>query len=254
MLPNTGEGTFKITKQTARLYTGNWRAPLASFRGLPTMADIDTDGPPGGVQPSSSDEDTDNASFQALHATGEDQERAGYQAGSDRPGEQRDYQGAHDFRETRGADTASLDSRGSEDATRPRTASAAVLEMQAGLRDEAANLLTHTPMVIPAAEAANQDTTTAADINAFANDNGAAIDPATPGSLGHIDPVTGMICVPAAAAAGPSEADHTRMELRERLLSTRDRYRITSDELEEKKQAGFLIFTSSHRGHPAPKP
>ena len=118
----------------------------------------------------------------------------------------RNYQGGHGFRETRGANTASLDSRGSEDAARPRTASAAELEIQAGLRDEAANLLTHTPMVIPTAEATNQDTTTTTTITAAANDGGVGIDTATSGSLGHIDPVTGMIRVPATAVAGPSEA------------------------------------------------
>jgi hypothetical protein len=73
------------------------------------MDEIDANGPPGGVQPSSSDEDTADASFQAQHAKGENQESAGYQVGSDRPEVQRNYQG------DRGSRALAMSSSGQQD-------------------------------------------------------------------------------------------------------------------------------------------
>ena len=148
------------TKQTARRHTGVGPAPIGCFQFHQTVEQI---GAPGGVVVSS-DEDS-YRDFDLLPD-------------------------GRDLCETRGADTASLDSRGSEDAARPRTAPAAVREMRVGLRDEAADLLTHTPPVIPAAQAAVAVEATAAAITAAANDGGARIDSATSRSLDYVDPVT----------------------------------------------------------------
>ena len=58
-----------------------------------------------------------------------------------------------------------------------------------------------------------------------------------------------MIRTAATATAGPSEEQQTREVMRGHLLRTRESFRITSDELEEKKQVGFLIFTSNGSGN-----
>ena len=106
---------------------------------------------------------TDDESFVAAHVPHEQDERDDFQVGSDRPAEVRGYQGGRSFREigasspTRGADTASLDTRGSEDSACQRTESVAEIEIQIGTRDQDGQLLEQTPPVIPDPPSATGD-------------------------------------------------------------------------------------------------